>query len=113
MLIYLVLTVFIAGCVMHKKFFRSNWEEKNLRLYEAEIISFVECNQIRNDKFKNVFYCTSKAQKEGRMCVMWGRTAAIIGDTVLMKGRLKGDTFLVWSMQIIKRVNQNGERNNE
>lgn len=98
---------------MPKKFLKSGWEEKNLRLYEAEILSFVEFNQIQNDKFKNVFYCSSKDNPNGRMCVLWGRTAAQAGDTIIMKGRLKDNIFLVWSMQIKKRANQNGVQNNE
>lgn len=92
-----------------KVYQKSKWADEAC-LLETKIIRFEEQNKIcPNDKFKNVFYCVSKLKPEGRMCVLWERTVAQPGDTVIMKGRFKDDVFLVWSLTIMKRAENRGE----
>ena len=92
-----------------KVYQKSKWNNEAC-LMETKILRFEEQNKISpNEKFKNVFYCESKVKPEGRMCVLWERTLAQPGDTVVMKGRLNGDVFLVWSLMITKRAENKGE----
>ncbi len=55
-----------------------------------------------NGDFKTCFYCPSYMKKEGRMFIAWGQTNFKVGDTLSIKGRLKGEVFLCWSIQIKK-----------
>ena len=41
------------------------------------------------------------------MCVAWGKTSIKEGDGVELKGRYKDGVFIVWSIQIKNRENQN------
>ena len=63
----------------------------------SKIIKIEIQNQEINDKFKTVFYCESKKNPEGIMCVIWGRTTFKTGDEINMTGRFKDGVFLVWS----------------
>ena len=62
----------------------------------SKIIKIEVQNQEINDKYKTVFYCESKTQPEGRMCVIWGRTTFNVGDEITLTGRIKDGVFLVW-----------------
>lgn len=88
-----------------KKFYKNTkWEDEGC-IMETTILRFEEQNKIcPNGKIKNVFYCKSKLKPEGRMCVLWERTTAQPGDKVVMKGRFNMETFLAWSLMIMKRA---------
>jgi hypothetical protein len=62
----------------------------------SKIIKIEIQNQEINDKFKTVFYCESKKNPEGMMCVVWERTTFKAGDEIDMTGRIKDGVFLVW-----------------
>ncbi len=82
-----------------KKFIRkvSKYADEAM-LFSSEVLKIEEQNISINEKFKTVFYCKSSKFPEGRMCIAWGRTNIQVGDIVHMKGRIKDDVFLVWSM---------------
>lgn len=71
------------------------WEEEVICV-ASKVLRFEVQNQEINEKLKTVFYCESKTQPEGRMCVIWGRTTFKAGDEITMTGRLKNKVFLVW-----------------
>lgn len=104
-----------------KRFYKkSKWEDE-ICLFESKILKFEQNNVFKNEKFKNVFYCESRncaisddigsrgsamsgdIGSHGILCVLWERTIAQAGDTVVMKGRFKDNIFLAWSMMIKKR----------
>lgn len=82
-----------------RKFIRkvSKYEDEAV-LYTSQVLKIEEQNIIINEKYKTVFYCKSSKLPEGRMCIAWGRTNIQAGDIVHMKGRMKDEVFLVWSM---------------
>jgi len=71
------------------------WEKEAICIV-SKVLRFEVQNQEIHEKLKTVFYCESKTQPEGRMCVIWGRTTFNIGDEITMTGRLKDKVFLVW-----------------
>ena len=68
-------------------------EEQNIEYYDSKKNKY---------RFKSVFYCVSSSGKP-RMCVSWDRNTIQVGDEVQLKGRLKDDVFLVWSLLILRR----------
>lgn len=77
------------------------WRKELIQI-DSIVIKIELQNEIINDKFKTVFYCSSKAEPEGRMCVAWGRTTFKVGDKVMMTGRMiEQGVFLVWSLNYI------------
>lgn len=94
----------------HKRKYHSNKKYKeiidSLVLVPTKVLRIEEQNTVINDKFKTVFYCQSVKTPEGVMCVAWGKTSIREGDGVELKGRHKDGVFIVWSIQIKNRENQ-------
>lgn len=84
--------------------------EKDAVLVSATVNKIDFINLEVNGKLKTVFYCPSYICPEGRMCIAWGRTNIQIGDEIQMKGRFVDDVFLVWSLMISKRKEQQAEK---
>lgn len=94
----------------HKRKYHSNKYKEildSLVLVPTKVLRIEEQNTVINDKFKTVFYCQSVKKPEGVMCVAWGKTSIKEGDGVELKGRYKDGVFIVWSIQIKNRENQN------
>ena len=97
-----------------KKPYVSKWE-KDAILITSKIINFEYKNKEYGDSLKSVFYMQSSMfPQTGRMCVLWGRCNANAGDEVVCKGRFNKDgVFLIWSLMIMKRPEQNGVEQGE
>lgn len=83
----------------------SKYADEAVLVVGKKVLKIEEQNTEINDKMKTVFYCES-TKLEGRMCIVWGRTDFKVGDVVDMKGRVKDDVFLVWSL-MFKRLEEN------
>lgn len=90
-----------------KKPYVSKWENDAV-LITSIVLSFEYQNKEIGDRTKNVLYLKSKSYPEtGRLCVLWGRCNARVGDEVMCKGRINEQgTFLIWSLMITKRAEQ-------
>lgn len=90
-----------------KKPYVSKWEKEAI-LITSTVVSIEYKNADVGERIKNVFYLKSKHYpKKGRMCVLWGRCNANVGDEVMCKGRINEQgTFLIWSLMITKRAEQ-------
>ncbi len=75
----------------------SRWEDATVYC-EGKITSFEERNRLAGGKFKNVFLLSG-----ARRVILWDRTTAQAGDTVILKGRIVNGIFLAWRMLILKR----------
>ena len=71
-------------------------------LVNATITEIIEKNREYSHRFKNVFKCASQTGID-KMCILWGRSNIDVVDDVQMKGRLKDDVFLAWSIIITKK----------
>ncbi len=91
-----------------RNFYKEKWKQENLVLNRTKILKIEFQNKLINDKFKTVFYCKSKDNPNGRLCVAWERTNFSEGDFIEMKGWMKNDVFIVESHIFTK---QNGHRN--
>ena len=91
-----------------KKPYISKWEKDTI-LIRSIVLKIDQQNIEIGENIKNVFWLKSKIYPEtGRMCVLWGRCNARVGDEVMCKGRLNTDgVFLVWSLTITKRAEKN------
>lgn len=78
-------------------------DEAYILVPQAKIQEIKEKNTLINNKFKTVFICESKKNKDGVMCVVWGYSRINKNDTVQLKGRFKGSVFAVWTLKILKR----------
>ncbi|MBR5202821.1 MAG: hypothetical protein IKW45_06110 [Clostridia bacterium] len=92
-----------------KRFIRkpSKYEDQAILIHSV-VTEIIERNKEYSDsRIKNVFRCKSSVIPEGRMCILWGRSAIEVGDEVQMKGRMIDncgkEVFLVWSMMFIRR----------
>lgn len=83
---------------MRNKRRKSKYEEEAV-IARATVNRVEVVNQLVNDKYKNVFYCPSYLEPNGRMCIYWGRVMLNIGDEIEMKGRFSDGAFLVWSLK--------------
>ena len=75
----------------------------NILLIDTVITEILELNKEYAERIKNVFKCASSTG-EDRLCVLWGRSNISVGDRVQMKGRMKDDIFLAWSLIIMKKA---------
>lgn len=89
---------------------KSKYEDDAI-FYETEIQKIDFLNQEIKERYKSVFYVKSSLLPEGKMCVYWGNCNLQVGDRVVLKGRISGDVFLIWSYQIYQRANQPTEEN--
>ena len=94
---------------------RKKRKQRTESKYEAEAViikntvSKIEYQNLPvGDRYKTIFYVPSYLCPEGRMCVFWQRNNINVGDEIAMKGRFSDGVFLVWSLQVYKRAEQNG-----
>ena len=85
-----------------RKRFISKYENEATYIVGKKVVKIEEQNTVIGDKLKTVFYCESINKPEGRMCIAWGKTNFEVGDIVDMKGRIKDDIFLVWTLMFRK-----------
>ena len=71
-------------------------------LIETVITEIIESNKEYAEKIKNVFKCESRSG-EAQLCILWGHSSISVGDRVQMRGRMKDDVFLAWSLNILKK----------
>lgn len=90
-----------------KQRYVSKYADEAVYVIGKKVLKIEEQNLEVNDKMKTVFYCES-SKPEGRMCIAWGRTNFKVGDVVDMKGRVKDDVFLVWSL-MFKRLEEDAQ----
>lgn len=91
-----------------KQHYISKYEDEIIYLTGKKILKIEEQNTEINNKMKTVFFIESATKPEGRMCITWGRTNFQTGDVVDMKGRIKDDIFLVWSL-MFKRIEEKAQ----
>ena len=87
---------------MSENLLKKDWKSEACTI-ETEILRYEEKNRIYPEgNFKNIFYCRSKTNPQGRMCIYWSRMTAEPGDKVILTGRSDNDIFLVWKLTVLK-----------
>ncbi len=92
---------------------RRNFKTKPYELIYAENCEVIKIDyqnkKQSNGHYKTCFYCPSYLKPQGRMFIVWGQTNFKLGDILSIKGRLQGEVFLCWEIQIKKYAERPGK----